>query len=113
SSGCGSAVGYSNAPDPTIPCGGLRSCSGYCQRRSICRLWRSRCSGSLSLRLEGGRLESGPELASAPSEGSYVVVRFAPQASADEITKFLDAYKATVGEGPLNGPLYAIRRCAA
>jgi hypothetical protein len=52
---------------------------------------------------------SGPELASAPSEGSYVVVRFAPQASADEITKFLGAYKATVVEGPLNGQLYRIR----
>ena len=52
---------------------------------------------------------SGPELASAPSEGSYVVVRFAPQASADEITKFLGAYKATVVGGPLNGQLYRIR----
>jgi len=52
---------------------------------------------------------SGPELAGAPSEGSYVVVRFAPQASADEITKFLGAYKATVVEGPLNGQLYRIR----
>src|SRR5262245_48166771 len=31
---------------------------------------------------------SGPQLASAPSEGSYAVVRFAPQATADGITKF-------------------------
>ena len=38
-----------------------------------------------------------------------MVVRFAPQASADEITKFLAAYKATVVEGPLNGQLYRIR----
>jgi hypothetical protein len=52
---------------------------------------------------------SDPELASAPSEGSYAVVRFAPQASADEITNFLGAYKATVVEGPLNGQLYRIR----
>jgi len=52
---------------------------------------------------------SGPELASAPSKGSYVVVRFAPQATADGITKFLAAYKATVVEGPLNGQLYRIR----
>ena len=52
---------------------------------------------------------SGPELASAPSEGSYVVVRFAPQASADDITKFLGAYMATVVEGPLRGQLYRIR----
>ncbi len=52
---------------------------------------------------------SGPELASAPSDGSYAVVRFAPQATADDITKFLGAYKATVVEGPLRGQLYRIR----
>jgi hypothetical protein len=52
---------------------------------------------------------SEPELASAPSEGSYAVVRFPPQATADDITKFLGAYKATVVEGPLNGQLYRIR----
>src|SRR5262245_34289004 len=54
---------------------------------------------------------SGPELASAPSEGSYAVVRFASQASANDITNFLGAYKATVVEGPLNmgGQFYRIR----
>ena len=52
---------------------------------------------------------SEPGLASAPSEGSYAVVRFAPQATADDITKFLGAYKASVAEGPLNGQLYRIR----
>ena len=52
---------------------------------------------------------SEPGLASAPSEGSYAVVRFAPQATSDDITKFLGAYKATVVEGPLEGQLYRIR----
>ena len=54
---------------------------------------------------------SGPELASAPSEGSYVLVRFAPQATANDITNFLGAYKAKVVDGPLNTatPLYVIR----
>jgi hypothetical protein len=54
---------------------------------------------------------SGFELASAPSEGSYAVVRFAPQATANDITNFLGAYKAAVVEGPLNmgGQLYRIR----
>ena len=52
---------------------------------------------------------SEPGLASAPSEGSYAVVRFAPQATTDDITKFLGAYKATVVEGPLRGQLYRIR----
>src|SRR6266516_3636869 len=52
---------------------------------------------------------SEPGLASALSEGSYAVVRFVPQATADDITKFLGAYKATVVEGPLEGQLYRIR----
>jgi hypothetical protein len=52
---------------------------------------------------------SEPGLASAPSEGSYAVVRFALQATADDITKFLGAYKASMVEGPLNGQLYRIR----
>jgi hypothetical protein len=52
---------------------------------------------------------SEPRFASAPIEGSYAVVRFAPQATADDITTFLGAYKATVVEGPLKGQLYRIR----
>src|SRR5260370_12199952 len=59
---------------------------------------------------------SGPGLASAPSEGSFAVVRFAPQATANDISNFLGAYKATLVEGPLNmgGQLYRIRlSCSA
>jgi hypothetical protein len=52
---------------------------------------------------------SEPELASASNEGSYAVVRFAPQATANDITNLLGAYKATVVEGPLAGQLYRIR----
>jgi hypothetical protein len=52
---------------------------------------------------------SEPELASAPNEGSYAVVRFAAQATANDITNFLGDYKATVVEGPLAGQLYRIR----
>jgi hypothetical protein len=54
---------------------------------------------------------TGPSLASAVSDGSFAVVRFAPQATATDITNFLGAYKATVVEGPLNmgGQLYRIR----
>src|SRR5262245_54036097 len=52
---------------------------------------------------------SGPRLASAPNEGSYAVVRFAPQATANDITKFLGTHKATVMDGPLAGQVYRIR----
>ncbi len=54
---------------------------------------------------------TGPRLASTVSRGSFAVVRFAPQATATEITNFLGAYKATLVEGPLKsgGGLYRIR----
>jgi len=54
---------------------------------------------------------SGPGLASAPNQGSYAIVRFAPQATANDITNFLGAYKAKVVDGPLNigGPAYRVR----
>jgi hypothetical protein len=44
-------------------------------------------------------------------QGSFAVVRFAPQATANDITHFLAAYKATLVEGPLKsgGTLYRIR----
>src|SRR5215813_3684103 len=37
------------------------------------------------------------------------LIRFAPQASADDVTKFLESNKATLVDGPLAGGLYRIR----
>jgi hypothetical protein len=51
------------------------------------------------------------KLASIENHGSFAVVRFAPQATASEITNFLGAYKASLVEGPLKtgGSLFRIR----
>ena len=47
---------------------------------------------------------TGPEpCAARPATASFAVVRFAPQATATDITNFLGAYKATVVEGPQYG----------
>jgi anti-sigma factor RsiW len=50
-------------------------------------------------------------LASAPTPaaGEFAVIRFAPQASADDISKFLDANKLQITAGPMAGGLYRIR----
>ncbi|MEA2907151.1 MAG: hypothetical protein QOI12_4538 [Alphaproteobacteria bacterium] len=55
---------------------------------------------------------SGLELASYANGGSVAVVRFVPQATASDITKFLDAYKAVVVDGPKKGGLYSVRLSA-
>ena len=53
------------------------------------------------------------ETASAPgstnAEGAFALVRFAPQASAADITAFLEANKASIMGGPSGGGLYRVR----
>jgi anti-sigma factor RsiW len=55
----------------------------------------------------------GYETASAPSSdpgvGAFTIIRFAPQASSDDITKFLEANKLQVAAGPMSGGLYKVR----
>jgi hypothetical protein len=57
------------------------------------------------------------ETASAPSTdpgiGAFTLIRFAPQASSDDITKFLEANKLQVAAGPMPGGLYKVRVAAA
>jgi hypothetical protein len=49
------------------------------------------------------------EIASAPAESAVVSVRFVAQASAHEITTFLETYKSSIVEGPRAGGFYRIR----
>jgi hypothetical protein len=53
--------------------------------------------------------QGGYQTASAATEGSLVAVRFASQASMADITKFLDAYGASLAGGPRPGSLYRLR----
>jgi hypothetical protein len=62
--------------------------------------------------LDGGK--AGYQTASAPSSspattGSYAMIRFAPQATATDITQFLDANKLSVTGGPAPGGMYRVR----
>jgi hypothetical protein len=56
------------------------------------------------------------ETASAPSTdpgvGAFTLIRFAPQASSDDITKFLEANKLSIAAGPMAGGLYKVRVAA-
>jgi hypothetical protein len=42
-------------------------------------------------------------------KGDYVLVRFQPQASAADITKFLETNKLSIAAGPSAGGLYRVR----
>jgi anti-sigma factor RsiW len=55
----------------------------------------------------------GPILASVKTEnfdeGAFVLIRFNPQASAADITKFLEDHKASVVAGPSAGTMFRLR----
>ncbi len=54
---------------------------------------------------------AGFETASAPSgdTGTVALIRFAPQASANDITQFLDDNKLQIVTGPMTGGIYRVR----
>jgi hypothetical protein len=56
---------------------------------------------------------SGYQTASAPTTdpgvGAFTLIRFAPQASSDDITRFLEANKLSIAAGPMAGGLYKVR----
>jgi anti-sigma factor RsiW len=47
--------------------------------------------------------------AAATAQGTFALVRFNPAASAADITRFFDIYKASLVEGPRAGGMYRIR----
>lgn len=55
----------------------------------------------------------GYQTASAPSTdpgvGAFTLIRFAPQATQDDVTKFLEANKLSIASGPMAGGLYKVR----
>jgi len=56
---------------------------------------------------------TGYQTASAPTTdpgvGAFALIRFAPQASSDDVTKFLEANKLSIASGPMAGGLYKVR----
>jgi anti-sigma-K factor RskA len=67
--------------------------------------------------LLGERGAPGYQTASAPAEraeqGAFVRVRFNPQASAADITRFLEANKATIVGGPTEAGMFRVKVAAA
>ncbi len=81
--------------------------------------------GALAILLQAGFITSvvlkdrgvgGYETASAPAaftgEGAYALIRFQPQASTADITKFLETNKLTLTGGPMAGGLFRAKVAA-
>ena len=82
----------------------------------------SASAAALAILLQAGLIASvvikdksagGYETASAPSTdpgvGAFTLIRFAPQATQDDVTKFLEANKLSIAAGPMAGGLYKVR----
>ena len=63
----------------------------------------------LLVSIHGGDQVASLDTASSGEHGTYAMVRFARQASAAEITKFLENYQATLVDGPRAGGLYRVK----
>jgi hypothetical protein len=56
-----------------------------------------------------GGYETASAPANVPGEGSYVLLRFQPQASAADVTNFLETNKLSIVGGPSTGGLYRVQ----
>lgn len=56
-----------------------------------------------------GRFETASAPTTAPGIGAFTIIRFAPQATMDDITKFLQMNHFEVVAGPSAGGLYKVR----
>jgi hypothetical protein len=59
-----------------------------------------------------GSYETASVSTNAADNGDYALIRFQPQATAADITNFLEANKLSVSEGPTAGGLYRVRIAA-
>jgi len=56
-----------------------------------------------------GGYETASAPTTAPGVGAFTIIRFAPQATMDDITKFMEMNKFNVVAGPTAGGLYKVR----
>ena len=57
----------------------------------------------------GTGYETASAPTAAPGAGAFTLIRFAPQASSDDITKFLESNKLSVVAGPMPGGLFKVQ----
>jgi hypothetical protein len=56
-----------------------------------------------------GGYQTASTSSSDPGVGAFTLIRFAPQATQDDVTKFLEVNKLSIASGPMAGGLYKVR----
>jgi hypothetical protein len=65
--------------------------------------------GGIALKEQSAGYQTASVAGAASGDGSYALVRFRPQATAADITRFLETNKLSVAGGPAAGGLYRVR----
>jgi hypothetical protein len=65
--------------------------------------------GGIALKERSAGYQTASVAGAASGDGSYALVRFRPQATAADITRFLETNKLSVAGGPAAGGLYRVR----
>ena len=58
---------------------------------------------------DNGGYQTASAPTTAPGVGAFTIIRFAPQATSDDVTKFLEANHLSIAAGPMAGGLYKVR----
>ncbi len=71
-------------------------------------------AGIIATVLVKDKSAGGYQTASAPTtppvgEGAFTLIRFAPQATQDDVNKFLEGNRLSITAGPMTGALYKVR----
>ena len=65
--------------------------------------------GGIVLKEQSAGYQTASVSGTASGEGSYALIRFQPQASAADITRFLETNNLSIAGGPAAGGLYRVR----
>ena len=65
--------------------------------------------GGIMLKQSGGAYETASAPTAQNATGSFALVRFAAQATQDDVTQFLARNKLSIVAGPMNGGLYRVK----
>ena len=65
--------------------------------------------GGIMLKQSGGTYETASAPTAQNATGSFALVRFAAQATQDDVTQFLARNKLSIVAGPMNGGLYRVK----
>jgi anti-sigma factor RsiW len=65
--------------------------------------------GGIALKEQSAGYQTASVAGAASGDGSYALIRFQPQATAADITRFLQTNKLSIAGGPAAGGLYRVR----